>query len=267
LARTALKDQEITDADVMAGDGDGVGSMGGLDGDGRADRSRLRASTTYGNVNFFPIMMMMTRESKDTISGTVKTMSEGVVVTIFIVVTHLVLLESRRIYGLFGNADLFTGRVLLISWFLEARRIDGLLCVADLFSFGRTEAWGVNSSLVDSDFFTIVWLETRSVFTLAHVNLSLVLSAATMRNFDGDICIVVSSVVWEFDVDVCRSVSVVGSSILTDVDIFSAARTVVTILFASYVNFFLTELLVARRKIGLERRVLTFPSDALLSSW
>jgi hypothetical protein len=59
---------------------------------------------------------MVMRASKDTISRTVKTMTEGVVVTIFIVVTHLVSFEAGRIYGLFGDADLFSRRVLMVSW-------------------------------------------------------------------------------------------------------------------------------------------------------
>jgi hypothetical protein len=138
--------------------------------------------------------------------------------TIFIVVTHLVLLEAGTIYGLFGNADLFSGRVLVVSWDFEARRVDGLLGDADFFSLGgaeawrvngglvesnffslgRTEAWRVDGGLVDSNFFTIGWLEARSVFTLGHVNLSLAVMAT--RYFDGDVRIVVSSVwkeVWE----------------------------------------------------------------------
>jgi hypothetical protein len=41
----------------------------------------------------------------------------------------------------------------------------------------------------------------------------------------------------------------------------------VTILFAADANFFLVELLVARRKIDGVFRELTFPSDALLSCW
>jgi hypothetical protein len=53
-------------------------------------------------------------------------------------------------------------------------------------------------------------------------------------------------------------------SFLADVDVFSAARTV-TILFTSYVDFFLSKSLVPGRKIGRERRVLAFPSDALLT--
>jgi hypothetical protein len=70
---------------------------------------------------------------------------------------------------------------------------------------------------------------------------------AVTGNFDGDITIVVSSVVWELDVDVCRSVFVVRSAIFTDVDVFSAARTALTILFAGDVNFFLAELVATRR--------------------
>lgn len=53
-------------------------------------------------------------------------------------------------------------------------------------------------------------------------------------------------------------------SLVADIDIFSAARTVVMFLFAMDVDLLL-ELLVAGREIGLCReRVLTFPSDALL---
>lgn len=109
LARTTLEDQEITEADVVAWDGDGVGRIGRL-GSGSLDRCRSDAAATYGNVNLFPInmvvVMMVVVTSQDTVSSLVKTMSEGVVVTwwtfrlgirglrdrltIFIVVTHLV---------------------------------------------------------------------------------------------------------------------------------------------------------------------------------
>jgi hypothetical protein len=80
LAWTTLKDQEITDADVVAGNGNGVGS-GGVFG-GSAD-GRL-AITCDGNVNFFPlaVMVMVVRwETKDSIRSTVKTVAEGVIVT------------------------------------------------------------------------------------------------------------------------------------------------------------------------------------------
>jgi hypothetical protein len=80
LARTTLKDQEITDADVVAGNGNGVGSEGGFGG----TASGGLAITCDGNVNFFPlavVMMVMRWETKDSIRSAVKTMAEGVIVT------------------------------------------------------------------------------------------------------------------------------------------------------------------------------------------
>jgi hypothetical protein len=76
LARTTLKDQEIPDADVVAGNGNGVGSCRVFRGtaDGRL------AITCDGNVNFFPlavmVMVVMRWETKDSIRSTVKTMAE-----------------------------------------------------------------------------------------------------------------------------------------------------------------------------------------------
>jgi len=57
--------------------------------------------------------------------------------------------------------------------------------------------------------------------------------------------------------------SVVRSSLVADVDFFPAARTVATIFFPGDVDFFLP--LVVARSPGGKRRILTFPSDALLS--
>jgi hypothetical protein len=82
LARTTLKDQEIADADVVAGDGDSVGRTRGFN---RALGSSLRSSA-YLNVNFFRlmvvlVMMMMRFSIEDTVSRLVETVAEGVVVT------------------------------------------------------------------------------------------------------------------------------------------------------------------------------------------
>lgn len=53
--------------------------------------------------------------SEDTISSTVNTMTDGVVVTIFIVVTHLVgFVLTRRINGLLGVLNLFLDRSLVM---------------------------------------------------------------------------------------------------------------------------------------------------------
>jgi hypothetical protein len=72
LARTTLKNQEITQADVVGWDGDGVGFDG-------AARCWLTTTTSYGNVNFFPLI---TRTSTDeTLGSTFNSMCERVVVT------------------------------------------------------------------------------------------------------------------------------------------------------------------------------------------
>jgi hypothetical protein len=55
------------------------------------------------------------------------------------------------------------------------------------------------------------------------------------------------------------------SSFFSRVDLFPVARTVVTVFFTGYTDLFLFVLLASRRKVGGERRVVTFPSDALLS--
>lgn len=53
-------------------------------------------------------------------------------------------------------------------------------------------------------------------------------------------------------------------SLVADVDVFSAARTVVTLLFTGDMDYFLSLvfLVAGRRKVGSVRRVLTVPSDA-----
>jgi hypothetical protein len=129
-----------------------------------------------------------------------------VVVTIFIVVTHLVLLEARSVDGCF-YASLFLRRVLGMSWEFKARRVDGSLDSSLFLRRVLRTAWVFGARRVDSSFdsslLTIGWLEARSVFTLGHVNLSLVVATTVMRNFDTDVRVVVSSAVWELDVDVC----------------------------------------------------------------
>jgi hypothetical protein len=83
LARTALKHQEIAHADMVGRDGDGIGGVAGF-GRGSTRCWLGRTTTTYGNVNFFPVMVvvvMTMTSTDDAFSSTVKTMSEGVVVT------------------------------------------------------------------------------------------------------------------------------------------------------------------------------------------
>lgn len=60
---------------------------------------------------------------------------------------------------------------------------------------------------------------------------------------------------------------VIRSSLFSDVEVFLAARTVVSVFLAD-MDLFLTELrFLFEGEVGGERRVLPFPSDALLSVW
>ena len=84
LARTALEDQEITETDVVAWDGDGVWGVCWL-GDSGWQWSRAGTASSYGNVNFLPInmvmMMMVVVTAQYTVSSLVQPVSDGVVVT------------------------------------------------------------------------------------------------------------------------------------------------------------------------------------------
>jgi len=172
LARTALKDQEIPDANVVAGNGDSVGNGGRLGGGG-ASRCVFIVVThvvsTFGGIDGF--------------FGETNLCS-------------LRLLVSRRIDSLFGD----TNRLALTL--LESGRVDGLLGEADFLFLLRTEAWWINSgtadtsfflsvtwhelrrvySGVDADFFTVAWLETRTILTFSKVDLCIVESATSTFN-------------------------------------------------------------------------------------
>lgn len=134
------------------------------------------------------------------------------------------------------------------------------------------EARGVYSATGSSELLTVAWLDTGSVFTLDEIDLSIfVLTAARVCSFDVNVVLglVVASVVGNFEVDVGRCLLLgLGcgrSSLVADVDVFSAARTVVTLLFAGDVDylFALESVVLGRREVdrGL-RSVLTVPSDA-----
>lgn len=138
--------------------------------------------------------------------------------TIFIVVTHLVLLEARRVDSLFCYAD-----ILPLCRSEVTRRVNGGLADADFFAVGWLEAGWVNSGLVDTYFLAIAWLELGSVLTLSYVDFCIVVTtvwevdfdfgvtAVTMREVDVNFGVVVSAVVWKVDVDVCFGVFVIWS--------------------------------------------------------
>jgi hypothetical protein len=85
LARTALEDQEIAQADVVAWDGNSVWGVGRLGGNGWATSRLDTWLATYCDVNLLAtmVMMMSVMEWVSNLFGsTVETMAERVVVTL-----------------------------------------------------------------------------------------------------------------------------------------------------------------------------------------
>jgi hypothetical protein len=134
--------------------------------------------------------------------------------TVFIVVTHFVLLKARRVDGFFCYADFFP-----VCRSERTRRVNGGFVDADFFVVGWLEARWVNSRLVDTYFLAIAWLELGSVLTLSYIELCIVattvrkvdfdfsLTVVTMRKVDVNFGVVVSAMVWKVDVNVCFGVS------------------------------------------------------------
>ncbi len=91
LARTTLNDQQIANPDMVAGNGDRVWPSTSLD---EADTlTHPITYTSWATVfsvhdNFFTLVTTMVR-MKDTISGPLEAVTDGVVVTFVVVVAHL----------------------------------------------------------------------------------------------------------------------------------------------------------------------------------
>ena len=94
LARTALKDQQITDANVMARDGDCVWASTAIDeANSLTDSFAYTRWTILGNGNLLTVVMMVRMERmKDTVGSFLDSVSnsltEGVIATGIVVVTH-----------------------------------------------------------------------------------------------------------------------------------------------------------------------------------
>lgn len=100
LARTTLQDQKIANADVVAGDGDGVGS-------GHGSAGAVRGTLTWGRHGYFAVtdddilvtlvavlvlVVVVTSAFEgveDAVGGLVKTVAERVVVAVLVVVSHV----------------------------------------------------------------------------------------------------------------------------------------------------------------------------------
>jgi hypothetical protein len=241
LAGAALEDENVAEADVVAGDGHGVGGVSIL------RRRHAGATASLASLSHLDTVM-----------------------TVLVVVTHLGFLGGGSgvtgcVDGLFGELD-----VRLVEDGTRSGRIDCRLAYADrLLGVSGSVTGGVDGGLVDTnglleggtvaravnggadyvDFVTVVGLETGAVFTLGDVDDWVVRAVRPVDLNAG------------FGVRRLRaSVMLFAVVLLTD------AGTAVSFLFTSDVDLFFTEaMLRARREfdLGLERRVLTFPSGVL----
>lgn len=92
LARTALKDEKIADADMVAWNGDGIRSSATLnqaDAFANTLANAGRAGLLPVNDYFLALMMMVGMERmENTVGSFFEAMADGVVVTVVVVVTH-----------------------------------------------------------------------------------------------------------------------------------------------------------------------------------
>uniref|UniRef100_A0A1Y1KVU9 Uncharacterized protein n=1 Tax=Photinus pyralis TaxID=7054 RepID=A0A1Y1KVU9_PHOPY len=158
LARAALEHQEVAEADVVAGNGDGVGHIGA---------TRLgRARTGLGHPNVLldvhvDVVMVVVVRVRNLVGKLVDALAEGVVVTVLVVVTHVGLLlclaEASRLNGLVRELDLLMNRSLNRSF------LNGVLIDTDVLGLVLRASRSVYGGVIDG-------AETFTVFTLSNVN-------------------------------------------------------------------------------------------------
>ena len=101
LAGATLKDQQVTNSDVMAWNGDGVGRSTGAWAFDVADALTRSWGGGRGSHDLFTVVVMAATVNwmKNAVGSTLYSAAEAVVVSIIVVVTHVAL---RGIDGLFG---------------------------------------------------------------------------------------------------------------------------------------------------------------------
>jgi hypothetical protein len=179
LARAALKDEDVAQADVVAGDCHRVG--GGRVG-GAADLTDL--------AHLDALVAFMVEGVRDTVSQLVQALTERVVVAVLVVVAHLGSLFRSLGAGSFG--DLFDNVYLLVVGRARSRGVNGgtgdldrLLVngngaggvdgvLVDVGASGSLEAGGqardVNGGAGDAVFLAVAGLEAGTVLALSNVN-------------------------------------------------------------------------------------------------
>lgn len=202
LAWTALQDQEVADADVMAGDGDGVGNIAAWCGWCRSRRA-------LGDNVILATAVWTVDGMHDVACGVVESVTEAVVLSVFVVISHALLaLRWGRFDESFVDTDLFLGVPRTV---LRLRSVLGLgselrgVWRSLLRSLGSV-LWGVNRSVVG-------WLVTGTVVAFGGVDGGLVCVSAAVRLLYWDLRGVVLVMGWavrKFNVDL--GVGVLGWS-------------------------------------------------------
>lgn len=167
LTGTTLEDQEIANADVMAGNGNGVShstaALNIADGltDSVTDTSRTSLSLLLLDDHLFALVLWMERV-KHTFSGMLKPTTDGVVPAFVVVVTHA--WTMRLIYGCFGSNSFLS-----------------------------------RSGMTTLEFNVVIGVNASSVFTFGDVDFFF--RAVVVRNFDINLGISVAAV-W-ISVEIC----------------------------------------------------------------
>ena len=160
LTGTTLEDQQIADADVMAGDGNGVShpattlNIANSLMDSITDTGRASLSILLLDNHLLTLVLWMERV-KYTVSGMLKAATDRVVAPFVVVVTHI--WTMRWLYDCFGF-DSFLSR----------------------------------SGMTTLEFNVVIGVKASSIITFRDVDLFF--AAVVVRNFDVDLCISIAAV-------------------------------------------------------------------------
>jgi hypothetical protein len=122
LARAALKDQDVADADEVAGDGDGLASGAAVAGLNDADV--LTGSSDLTGVGL--LMLGVGEGVQDTVGSALNAAAEGVVLAFVVVVTHFA--SGGGVTGS-GLRDVYLGRGGVTSTGLNFTKVDVVFLV------------------------------------------------------------------------------------------------------------------------------------------
>ena len=134
LAWTTLKDDEITDANELAGNCDSVGGEAAT----RLDEADLLADTlshaawatflVFDDDLFAVMVVMMAERVRDTVGSTLEAAAEGVVFALVVVVAHVVAARLVNLNVFFFDSDFFTRSATFV--FNVVGRVDSATVVA-----------------------------------------------------------------------------------------------------------------------------------------